>query len=40
VVNTSDIDLVANEADLTALATVIRRHRKGVQHYIPGGAGR
>jgi deoxyadenosine/deoxycytidine kinase len=40
VVNTSDIDLVANEADLESLVTVIRRHRKGVQHYIPGGAGR
>lgn len=40
VVNTSDIDLVANEADLEALVTVIRRHRKGVQHYIPGGGGR
>ena len=40
VVNTSDIDLVANEGDLEALATVIRRHRQGTQHYIPGGAGR
>lgn len=40
VVNTSDIDLLANEADLAALVTVIRRHRKGVQHYIPGGGGR
>jgi deoxyadenosine/deoxycytidine kinase len=37
VVNTSDIDIVANEGDLTALAAVIRRHRKGTQHYIPGG---
>ena len=40
VVNTSDIDLVSNEADVEALAAVIRRHRKGIQHYIPGGADR
>ena len=37
VVNTSDIDLVGSEADVEALATVIRRHRKGVQHYVPMG---
>ncbi len=40
VVNTSDIDLVASEADVEALAVVIRRHRKGTQHYIPGSTGR
>ena len=40
VVNTSDIDLVANEADVEALATVIRRHRKGIQHYVPQGHAR
>ncbi len=37
VVNTSDIDLVGNEADVEALAAVIRRHRKGTQHYVPMG---
>jgi deoxyguanosine kinase len=37
VVNTSDIDLVGSEEDVEALATVIRRHRKGTQHYLPGG---
>jgi deoxyguanosine kinase len=36
VVNTSDIDLVNSAEDLEALATVIRRHRKGTQHYLPG----
>jgi deoxyguanosine kinase len=35
VVNTSDIDIVSNEADVEALAAVIRRHRKGTQHYLP-----
>lgn len=40
VVNTSDIDLVGSEADLEALAAVIRRHRKGVQHYVPMATGR
>jgi deoxyadenosine/deoxycytidine kinase len=40
VVNTSDIDVVANEADLEALAGMIRRHRKGVQHYVPMATGR
>jgi deoxyadenosine/deoxycytidine kinase len=40
VVNTSDIDIVANDSDVEALATVIRRHRKGVQHYIPVATGR
>jgi deoxyguanosine kinase len=36
VVNASDIDLEA-EADLEPLLAVIRKHRKGVQHYIPMG---
>jgi deoxyadenosine/deoxycytidine kinase len=40
VVNTSDIDFVKNEADLEALAGVIRRHRKGTQHYVPMATGR
>lgn len=35
VINTSDIDFVNNEADLENLLSVIRRHRHGVQHYIP-----
>lgn len=37
VINTSDIDFVNNEADLENLIGVIRRHRRGVQHYIPLG---
>ncbi len=37
VVNTSDIDIVESAEDVEALATVIRRHRKGTQHYLPGG---
>ncbi len=36
VVNSSDIDLVNSGEDVDALATVIRRHRKGTQHYLPG----
>jgi deoxyguanosine kinase len=40
VVNTSDIDIVAHESDLEALVGVIRRHRKGVQHYLPMATGR
>ena len=36
VVNTSDIDL-ESEADLQPLLEVIRKHRKGVRHYIPLG---
>ncbi len=36
VVNTSDIDIVESAEDVEALATVIRRHRKGTQHYLPG----
>ena len=39
VVNTSDIDLVDSAEDVEALATVIRRHRKGTQHYLPQGRG-
>lgn len=34
VVNTSDIDL-ASPRDASALVAVIRRHRKGTQHYNP-----
>ena len=36
VVNASDIDLAAPE-DAEALVQVIRRHRKGMQHYVPLG---
>ena len=35
VINTSDIDFVNNEGDLENLLTVIRKMRKGTQHYIP-----
>jgi deoxyadenosine/deoxycytidine kinase len=35
VVNTSDLDLVGSPADVDALIAVIRRHRKGTQHYNP-----
>jgi deoxyadenosine/deoxycytidine kinase len=35
VVNTSDLDLVRSPADVDALIGVIRRHRKGTQHYNP-----
>jgi len=37
VVNTSDIDLEGSAADLEALLGVIRKHRKGTQHYVPMG---
>ena len=37
VVNTSDIDLEGSPADVEALLGVIRRHRKGTQHYVPLG---
>jgi deoxyadenosine/deoxycytidine kinase len=37
VVNTSDIDLEGNPDDLETLLAVIRRHRKGTQHYVPLG---
>jgi deoxyguanosine kinase len=40
VVDTSDIDIVGSAEDLEALAVVIRRHRKGRQHYLPGGGAR
>jgi deoxyadenosine/deoxycytidine kinase len=36
VVNASDVDLSAPE-DQEALVQVIRRHRKGIQHYVPLG---
>ena len=36
VVNASDVDLAAPE-DQEALVQVIRRHRKGIQHYVPLG---
>jgi deoxyadenosine/deoxycytidine kinase len=35
VVNTSDIDLTGCAADADALVSVVRRHRKGTQHYNP-----
>ncbi len=38
VVNTSDINIVDNEADLEALLGMIRRHQRGVTHYIPRGS--
>jgi deoxyguanosine kinase len=38
VINTSDIDFVNNEADLDNLLNVIRRMRKGTQHYIALGS--
>jgi deoxyadenosine/deoxycytidine kinase len=37
VVNTSDIDPEQNPEDLETLLAVIRRHRKGTQHYVPMG---
>jgi deoxyadenosine/deoxycytidine kinase len=37
VVNTSDLDLTVAGDEVEALLNVIRRHRKGVQHYIPLG---
>jgi deoxyguanosine kinase len=40
VVNTSDINIVDSEADLESLVGVIRKHRKGTQHYIPLGTRR
>lgn len=38
VVNTTEIDLEESPEDLEALLTVIRRHRKGTQHYVPQGS--
>jgi deoxyadenosine/deoxycytidine kinase len=40
VVNTSDVDLVGDADDQEALLTVIRKHRKGTQHYVPMGTQR
>lgn len=37
VVNASDIDLEGNPQDVEALLAVIRKHRKGRQHYVPLG---
>jgi deoxyguanosine kinase len=37
VVNASDIDLESNLEDVEALLAVIRKHRKGRQHYVPLG---
>lgn len=37
VVNASDIDLEGNPDDAEALLAVIRKHRKGRQHYVPLG---
>jgi deoxyadenosine/deoxycytidine kinase len=37
VVNASDIDLEASSADLEALVAVVKKHRKGRQHYVPMG---
>jgi len=37
VVNTSDIDLENDPEDQEALLAVVRKHRKGIQHYVPLG---
>jgi len=37
VVNTSDIDLENEPEDQEALLAVVRKHRKGTQHYVPLG---
>ncbi|MFL5418284.1 MAG: deoxynucleoside kinase [Myxococcales bacterium] len=37
VVNASDIDLEASAEDVEALVAVVRKHRKGRQHYVPMG---
>lgn len=37
VVNASDIDLEGSPEDLEALLNVVRKHRKGTQHYVPLG---
>lgn len=37
VVNASDIDLEGNPEHVESLLGVIRRHRKGTQHYVPLG---
>ncbi len=35
VINTSDIDIVDNESDLENLLAMVRKHKKGVTHWIP-----
>jgi deoxyguanosine kinase len=35
VINTSDIDFVNNSADLENLLNVVRKMKKGTQHYLP-----
>jgi deoxyadenosine/deoxycytidine kinase len=37
VVNVSDLDLEGSPEDVEALLAVIRKHRKGIQHYVPLG---
>jgi deoxyguanosine kinase len=37
VVNASDIDLEGSRDDLEALVAVVKKHRKGRQHYVPMG---
>ena len=37
VVNTNDVDLEHEGEDVEALLAVIRKHRKGTQHYVPMG---
>ena len=37
VVNASDLDLEGSPEDAEALLTVIKKHRKGRQHYVPMG---
>ncbi len=37
VVNASDIDLEGSAEDLEALVAVVKKHRKGTQHYVPMG---
>ena len=37
VVNASDIDLEGSPEDVEALVAVVRKHRKGRQHYVPLG---
>lgn len=40
VINTSEIDFVNNEADLDNLLGVIKKMKKGTQHYLPLAAGK
>ena len=37
VVNVSDVDLEGSAEDVEALLAVVRKHRKGTQHYVPLG---